>query len=109
MSSNGSTAIRESHARGRAPKAERVQRLVDAHRRVRKALDEDKAPRLAAKILAEELRGLAKANEPFWNDIRDAGAGSGGHRRQDEVSVGVSELIEADARIFGRFGIDESQ
>jgi hypothetical protein len=104
-----STITAVTHARGRITKTERVQRLVDAHRRIRKALDEEKAPRLAAKILAEELRGLAKANEPFWNDIRDAGASSGDHRRQDEVSVGISELIEADARIFGRFGIDESQ
>ena len=89
-------------------KPEKVQRLVDAHHRVRKALDQGKAPRLAAKILVEELRGLAKANEPFWNDIRDASKCSD-HRRQEEVLVSISDLVEADTRIFGSLGIDQSQ
>jgi hypothetical protein len=109
MDGNDGRITAVTHARGRITKAERVQRLAYAHHRVRKALDYEKAPRLAANILAEELRGLGKANEPFWSDIRDASAFSGDRRREDEVPVGISELIEANARIFGRFGIDESQ
>jgi rhodanese-related sulfurtransferase len=108
MDGNESTVIRESHARGRITKAERVQRLVDAHHRVQTALNEEKAPRLAAKILVEELRALAKTNEPFWIDIRDASKRPGDHR-QEEVLVSISDLVEADARIFGGLGIDQSQ
>ena len=90
-------------------KPEDVERLVEAHEKVRKALDEQKAPRLAAKILCDELGRLVVGNETLWSGLGDTKAIRDRQKLEKDVLVTIGDFINIEQRIFSDLGIDQSR
>lgn len=84
-----------------------VQRIVEAHARVRREIE--KGNMLSAgQALCEEFRQLL-AMQSFWQDVRDAAQTAQQHRLDAERFLeDISLLVEEEAKVFAELGVGEA-